>query len=425
MNGKDRSALPHGTVTFLFTDIERSTRLVARLGEQYAALLADHQRLLRRAFARSGGLEIDTQGDAFFVAFPRAKDAVAAALAGQRALAGHQWPDGARVRVRMGLHTGEPATTHDRYIGLGVHRAARICAASHGGQILLSGATYAVLADHVLPDLALEDLGEHRLKDLDRPEHVYQLVVPDLPRAFPPLRTLPADVSERSLPMEPAPAHAKRRLRVIVADDSVLIREGLARLVAEAGFEVVARAADADELMREVGRVRADVAITDIKMPPTHVNDGLVAAAEIRRLHPEVGVLVLSQYLDTEYARRLLEDYPERVGYLLKDRVYDIAVLADAIRRIAEGECVVDPTIVARLVQRARPARQLAELTEREREVIALMAEGRSNKAICAQLFLSPKTVEAHVKHIFTKLGIDQSTDDHRRVLAVLAYLRS
>ena len=422
-NHVETSGLPGGTVTFLFTDIEGSTRLAARLGERYVDVLTDHERLLRDAFAASGGREIDTQGDAFFVVFPRAKDAVAAALAGQRALAGRRWPDGVTVRVRMGLHTGEPVTAHDRYTGLGVHRAARICAAGHGGQILLSSATYALLADGVPPDITFQDLGEFRLKDLERPERIYQLTVPDLTRAFPPPRALPADVPEDGL--APAVKVAKRRLRVVVADDSVLIREGLARLLAEAGFDVVARAADADELLREVGRVQMDVAITDIRMPPTHVDEGLVAAAEIRRLHPDVGVLVLSQHLDSAYAMRLLEDYPERVGYLLKERVSDIAVLSDAIRRIAEDECVIDPTIVSRLMSRARGEGPLATLSAREQSILTLIAEGRLDEAITQHLGVTADVYEAELRDVFAKLGLSGTPDDLRRVVAVLGYLTS
>ena len=214
-------------------------------------------------------------------------------------------------------------------------------------------------------------------------------------------------------------------MRVVIADDEVLLREGLERLLQEAGFEVVGKVGTADELLRKVELTRPDVAIVDIRMPPTHTDEGIVAAQEIRRSHPEVGVLVLSHHLESHYAMRLIEQHPGGAGYLLKQRVSNLGVLTDAIGRLRDGECIVDPTIVARLVQRARPARKLAELTEREREVLALMAEGRSNKAICAQLFLSPKTIEAHVKHIFRKLGLDESADDHRRVLAVLAYLRS
>ena len=213
-------------------------------------------------------------------------------------------------------------------------------------------------------------------------------------------------------------------MRVVIADDSMLLREGLARLLIEVGVAVVGTASTASELLRCVELDHPDVAIVDIKMPPTHTDEGIVAAQEIRRTHPPVGVLVLSQYLESRYAIRLLEDVPERVGYLLKERVSDIAVLADALKRIDEGECVIDPTIVARLVQRPRQHSPLDELTAREREVLALMAEGRTNRAISNDLYLSGKTVEAHVRQIFQKLGLQQSPDDHRRVLAVLALLR-
>jgi DNA-binding NarL/FixJ family response regulator len=213
-------------------------------------------------------------------------------------------------------------------------------------------------------------------------------------------------------------------VRVVIADDETLLREGLDRLLTEAGFTVVGKVGAADELRRKVEVTRPDVAIVDIRMPPTHTDEGLVAAAEIRESHPEVGVLVLSHYLDSRYAMRLLEHHPGGTGYLLKERVSDLAVLTDALGRLAEGECVVDPTIVSRLLNRARPASRLDDLTEREREVLSLMAEGRSNRGICSRLYLSPKTVEAHVRHIFIKLGVEQSADDHRRVLAVLTYLR-
>jgi DNA-binding NarL/FixJ family response regulator len=214
-------------------------------------------------------------------------------------------------------------------------------------------------------------------------------------------------------------------VRVVIADDEMLMREGLARLLAEAGFEVVGKARDGAELMRAVRLTVPDAAIVDIKMPPTHTDEGIAAAQEIRGAHPQVGVLLLSQYLESRYAMRLLEHAPDRVGYLLKDRVSDIAVLADALKRIYEGECVIDPTIVSRLLKRNRQLGPLDELTEREREVLALMAEGRSNGAISHTLFLSPKTVEANVRQIFQRLGLQQSPDDHRRVLAVLTYLRA
>jgi DNA-binding NarL/FixJ family response regulator len=214
-------------------------------------------------------------------------------------------------------------------------------------------------------------------------------------------------------------------MRVVIADDEVLLRDGLDRLLTEAGFNVVGKAGTAAELRREVELARPDVAIIDIKMPPTHTDEGLVAAQEIRASRPDVGVLVLSHYLESRYAMRLIENHPGGAGYLLKERVSGVGVLADALARVHEGECVIDPTIVSRLLSRSRGTSALGQLTERERDVLALIAEGRSNKGICERLFLGPKTVEGHVRSIFTKLGVGQSDDDHRRVLAVLSYLRS
>jgi class 3 adenylate cyclase/DNA-binding NarL/FixJ family response regulator len=408
--------LPSGTVTFLFTDIEGSTRLLKRLGEDYTHLLGEHHDLFRALFAEHRGREVDTQGDAFFVVFGRAKDAVATALAAQRAVAAHSWPRQVDVRVRMGMHTGEPARAAERYIGLGVHRVARICSVAHGGQILVSHATYAVLADEMLPDLRFRDLGEHTLKDLDRPERLYQLVAPDLPSDFPPLRGTGASSHE---------AAATASERVVVADDSVLLREGLVRLLGDAGFAVVGTAANADELLQKVAELRPSIAITDIRMPPTQTDEGLVAAQEIRRLFPEIGVLVLSQYVEPRYATRLLEEYPERTGYLLKDRVSDLAVLADAIRRIDRGECVIDPTIVSQLMSRRRRGGAVAALTDDERELVALVAEGHSNESIAARFDAEPDAVERDVAALFAKLEIDTAPNDVRRAFAVLASMRS
>ena len=409
--------LPSGTVTSLFTDIEGSTRLLKRLGEDYTHLLGEHHDLFRALFAEHRGREVDTQGDAFFVAFSRAKDAVATALAAQRAVAAHSWPQQLDVRVRMGMHTGEPALAAERYIGLGVHRAARICSVAHGGQILLSHATYAVLADEMLPDLRFRDLGEHTLKDLDRPERIYQLIAPDLPSDFPSLRSADSTV--------PDEAEASAGERVVVADDSVLLREGLVRLLRDAAFAVVGTAANADELLQKVAELRPSIAITDIRMPPTQTDEGLIAAHEIRRLYPEMSVLVLSQYIEPRYATRLLEEYPERMGYLLKDRVSDIAVLADAIRRIDRGECVIDPTIVSQLMNRRRRGGAIAALTDDERDLLALVAEGHSNESIAERFGVDPDGVEEDVRGLFAKLEIDTAPNDVRRALAVLASMRS
>jgi serine/threonine-protein kinase len=210
-----------------------------------------------------------------------------------------------------------------------------------------------------------------------------------------------------------------------VADDSLLTREGIVHLLGDEGIEVVGQAGDAEVLLRQVGTATPDVAVIDIKMPPTHTDEGLVAAQHIRDTFPDVGVLVLSQYIEPTYAMRLIESHVEKVGYLLKERVYAASVLADAIRRVHEGESVVDPTIVASLLGRKRRNDPLGALSEREREVLALVAEGLSNKAIAARLYVADRTVEFHVTQIFMKLGLAEEDQSNRRVLAVLAFLRS
>ena len=215
-------------------------------------------------------------------------------------------------------------------------------------------------------------------------------------------------------------------MRVVVADDAVILREGLARLLEEAGFEVAGLAADADELEALVERTAPDVAIVDIRMPPTHTDEGLRAAKQIRARRPHVGILVLSQHVQARYAVELLAAGTEGVGYLLKDRVSDLDELATSVRRIGEGGSVLDPAVVAQLVgQRRKADTPLEHLTEREVEVLALMAEGRSNKAIAERLYITEHTVEKHVKNIFATLRLPQSEDDHRRVLAVVTFLNA
>ena len=213
-------------------------------------------------------------------------------------------------------------------------------------------------------------------------------------------------------------------MRVIVAEDTLITREGVVHILREAGVEVVAQMEDADRLVALVGKLTPDVVVVDIRMPPTHTDEGLVAAGAIRSAHPGVGVIVLSQYLEPGYAMRLLEGSDERVGYLLKERVFHPAVLVDALRRVAEGETVVDPTIVARIMGRKRASDPLAQLSPREQEVLALVAEGLSNRAVAERLFVTDRTVEAHMASVFSKLGMEESPDPHRRVLAVLTFRR-
>jgi len=214
-------------------------------------------------------------------------------------------------------------------------------------------------------------------------------------------------------------------MRVVLADDSVLLREGIARLLEDAGFEVVGQAGNAEELLLRVRSYSPDVAVVDIRMPPTHSDEGLRAAQQIREQHPEVGVLVLSQYVEAAYAMELLAESAEGVGYLLKDRVSDVAEFAAAVRRVGEGGSALDPAIVSQLVGRRRRDDPVDHLTPREREVLELMAEGRSNHGIAERLFVTERAVEKHVTSIFGKLRLPVAPEDHRRVLAVLALLRS
>jgi DNA-binding NarL/FixJ family response regulator len=214
-------------------------------------------------------------------------------------------------------------------------------------------------------------------------------------------------------------------MRVILADDAVLFRQGLASVLTQAGFQITAQVGDAPALLARVAAEPPEAVIVDIRMPPTHTHEGLVAARAIKDHHPQVGVLVLSQYVDAEYPALLLEGSPAGLGYLLKDAVTDLSQLIDAVERVAAGGSVIDPAIVAALLARRRQPDPLGRLTDREREVLALVAEGRSNRAISSRLHLTLRTVESHIRSILIKLDLAAADDDHRRVLAVLTYLRS
>ncbi len=399
--------MPTGVVTLLFTDIEDSTALVHRLGDGYIDVLDHYRSVVRGAVADSGGHEIDCRADEFFAAFERPAQAVAAAVSVQRTLAGTE------VRVRMGIHTGRPALSNDTYFGVDVHRAARVCDAGHGGQILLSADAGAALEREV----DLRDLGEHELRGLPRPERIFELAEPGLTVDFPPLRI------DRQAADEVGGGTQTERLRVVLAEDSVLLREGIARLLEEGGFEIVGQAGNGEELLLKVRSYKPDIAIVDIRMPPTHTDEGLKAAKEIREKHPGTSVLVLSQYVEAGYALELLSESAEGVGYLLKDRIADVDEFRTAVRRVAKGGSALDPTVVSRLVGRRRRDDPLGDLTPREREVLELMAEGRSNQAIAERLVVTERAVEKHVTSIFGKLRLAPTAEDHRRVLAVLAFL--
>ena len=309
------------------------------------------------------------------------------------------------MRIRIGLHTGTAALGEDGYVGVDVHRAYRIANSGHGGQIVASEAAAAALA----PARELRDLGLWSLPDLPDPERIFQLEEPGLAGDFPPLRARPGATP----------------VRVVLADDSVLLREGIARLLDDAGFDVVAQSGNAEDLLRHVAMHRPDVAVVDIRMPPTQTDEGLRAAKEIRERHASTGVLVLSQYVEPGYAMELLSESAEGVGYLLKDRVADVEEFAAAVRRVAEGGSALDPAVVSELVGQTparRPARR--SLAARAR---GARADGRGplEPGDRGSLFVTLRAVEKHVTSIFVKLRLPAAAEDHRRVLAVLALLRS
>jgi len=391
-------------LTFFFSDLEDSSGLAERLGGDYAPVLTQVRELQRDVVGRAGGEEIDARGDELFGTFPDPGSAAAAALEIQRTLGARVWPGDERVLVRIGLHSGEAEQAGGGLVGIDVHRASRICQAGHGGQILVSKEAMPQI------ELATKELGEFEFRGLREPERIYQLVAEDLQDEFPPLRN--ARVRERGL-------------SAVIAEDSTLLREGLARLLEEADIDVVGQAGNSDELMLKVRSYHPNVAIVDIRMPPTQTDEGIRAAREIRDRHPETGVLVLSQYVAHTYAVELLSESAEGLGYMLKDRVADVDEFTAAVRRVADGGSALDPVVVAELVGRKRRDDPVERLSPREREVMELMAEGRSNQAIGQRLFISPRAVEKHVTSIFAKLRLPAAAEDHRRVLAVLRFLGS
>jgi DNA-binding NarL/FixJ family response regulator/class 3 adenylate cyclase len=412
--------LPTGTVTFLFSDVEGSTRLLRQLRDDYADVMADHELLLRRAFQDAGGHEINTQGDSFFVAFRRPKDAVGAAVQAQRALARHPWPVAAQMRVRIGIHTGEATVAGDQYVGLAVHRAARICTAAHGGQVLLSQSTQALLEDEEeLGELDFADLGPRSLKDFDRPVRIYQLLAPGLGAEFPELRVTDEETARGSAQLadrhEVADANeamgdSTGRVRVLIVDDQALVRTGFRMILdAEEDMEVVGEAANGKEALTEAGQLNPDVVLMDVRMPEL---DGIEATRRMFATRDiDTKVVMLTTFDMDEYVYEAL--HAGASGFLLKDAPPE--QLVAGIRAVCSGDALLAPSVTRRVIEEfvrrppdgTRPAPlAIEELTPRECEVLRLIARGLSNAEIAQTLVVAETTVKTHVARVLMKMNL-------------------
>jgi DNA-binding NarL/FixJ family response regulator len=380
------------TVTVAVADVEGSTLHLERLGQaRFDAALAAYEDVLRSLLREHGGAEETSAGDGHVCTFPSARAGLAWAVALERAVPSADVP----FNVRIGIHSGDLERRGGRFYGRAMVKAARIGAMAGGGEILAS-ATARDLADlDETPEVWFDDGSDVELRGL-RGLH----------------RVVPVRWADR----DAAPA------RVVIADDSALIRDGVAALLRENGLDVVATAGDAQGLHDAVARHSPDIALVDIRMPPTWTNEGLVAAEAIRRDHPDVGVLVLSQHIEPAYALDLVRDGEHHSGYLLKDRIADVDILLDAVRRVARGGCVVDPALTDELVRWADGRGLLADLSGEERRVLELIAQGLSNAAIAERLGLDGGVVAAQAEQVFAKLGLEGT--EYRRVGAVITYLR-
>lgn len=394
---------PDAIRVFLIADIRGFTRFTADHGNEAAGrLTANFADVMANVVKGRNGTLVELRGDEALVVFDSARDALRASVELQSAFREEARADPSLpMVVGIGLDAGEAVVVGDGYRGAALNIAARLCGLAGGGEIVASQ-DLAHLAG-AMPGIAFVALGPTELKGLGQTVSAVRV-----------------EAAGASLGGERAAA----RIRVVLADDAVLLRQALAAGLKAAGFEVVGQASDVAELLGLVEARAPDVAVVDVRMPPTHTTEGLEAASEIRRRHPGIAILVLSQYVETRYAVDLISDDPSGVGYLLKDRVTRLEDLSDAVRRVAAGGSVIDPEVVGRLLGRPRRHSPLDELTPREREILGLMAEGRSNQGIANQLVLELKTVEGHVGQIFNKLGLEPTTGEHRRVLAVLQMLR-
>ena len=393
--------------TFLIADVRGYTSFTWEHGDEAAASLVEaFARQTEKVVAAADGSVVEFRGDEALAVFDSPRAAIRAAVELQTtyvSTAGNDEP----IPVGIGLDAGEAVRVGDGYRGSALNIAARLCGLAGAGEILTTQEVRHLAGP--VEDVTFEDRGGITVKNVPEPVRVVRVV---------PLGEEPREV------FRPVAGTGAGPLRVVIADDSLLFREGVARVLLDNGFAITDQVNDGEALLASIERETPDVVVTDIRMPPTHTTEGLVAAQKIRSEHPDVGVLVLSQYVETRHAIRLLRETPERVGYLLKDRVADIGDFTDAIRRVARGGSAIDPEVVAELLGRRTRHGSLQTLTAREQEILALMAEGRSNQGICERLFLSPKTIETHIGSIFSKLGFEPTGDDHRRVLAVVMYLQ-
>jgi DNA-binding NarL/FixJ family response regulator/class 3 adenylate cyclase len=384
--------LPTGTVTFLFTDVEGSTALLRRLKDGFGDVLAQHEALLRGAAEAVGGQEFGTQGDAVFFVFRNPKDAVVAAVEGRRALEAAEWPEGVELRVRMGLHTGEAAIAADRYLGLAVNRAARICGVARGGQILVSPTTHALVeeAEHDFPGISFRDLGPRQLKDFDRPVPIYEV--------------------EASAPEVVSPEPQKSRVRILIVDDQALVRAGFRMILeAEEDIEVVGEAADGREAVAEATRLSPDVVLMDVRMPEM---DGIEATRQLLgRDGVNAKVVMLTTFDMDEYVYEALRAGAS--GFLLKDVPPE--QLVAGIRAVASGDALLAPSVTRRVIEEfvrrppdsvRTPPPALVGLTARELDVLKLIARGLSNAEIAKELVVSETTVKTHVAHVLMKLDL-------------------